>query len=326
MDKIDYEKINFRRRTVQYARSYTEESNAGGGITHTPKPGTVLDDGVLPTPENMAYIDGKIKELVDAANALIEEAEALERTVSAQGTSIGNNARGISDAQRVNEQQSAAIAALTSAHNALAEDEEALEMSFNTFTARRDNPNQVTKAQVGLGSVPNVSTNDQTPTFTEATSNQNLASGEKLSLSLGKIARGLKKLWEHITATGNVHNMKAADIGAFAPIQGEYTGNDATSRKIELFRDGETFTPTVVIYCDETGTFADDIKGACGGIIYQGSPQYNWALGYESTTRSATTKVAEIVSGGFMVYSGGSSNHTRKQPNKSGIKYRYIAW
>ena len=136
MDKIDYQKINFRRRTVQYARSYTEENNAGGGITHTPKPGSVLDDGVLPTPENMAYIDGKIKELVDAANALIEEAEALERTVSAQGTSIGNNARGISDAQRVNEQQSAAIAALTSAHNALAEDEEALEVSFDAFAAR----------------------------------------------------------------------------------------------------------------------------------------------------------------------------------------------
>ena len=101
MDKIDYQKINFRRRTVQYARSYTEENNAGGGITHTPKPGSVLDDGVLPTPENMAYIDGKIKELVDAANALIEEAEALERTVSAQGTSIAMSTWSFSPAGRI---------------------------------------------------------------------------------------------------------------------------------------------------------------------------------------------------------------------------------
>lgn len=213
MDKIDYQKINFRRRTVQYARSYTEENNAGGGITHTPKPGSVLDDGVLPTPENMAYIDGKIKELVDAANALIEEAEALERTVSAQGISIDNNARGISDIQRVDERQSSNIAELTRAHNALAEDEEALEVSFNAFAARRDNPNEVTKAQVGLGSVPNVSTNDQTPTFTEATSNQNLASGEKLSLSLGKIARGLKQLWAHIGKRDNPHEVTKVQVG-----------------------------------------------------------------------------------------------------------------
>lgn len=214
MEKIEYEKINFRRRTVQYARSYTEESNAGGGITHTPAPGTVLDQGTLPTPENMAYIDGKIKELVDVANALIEEAEALERTVSAQGTSIDNNARGISDIQRVDERQSSNIAELTRAHNALAEDEEALEESFNAFAARRDNPNEVTKAQVGLGNVPNVSTNDQTPTFTEAASNQNLASGEKLSLSLGKIARGLKKLWEHLNDTNNAtHKVTKAQVG-----------------------------------------------------------------------------------------------------------------
>lgn len=213
MDKIDYEKINFRRRTVQYARSYTEENNAGGGITHTPKPGSVLDDGVLPTPENMAYIDGKIKELVDAANALIEEAEALERTVSAQGTSIDNNARGISDIQRVDERQSSNIAELTRAHNALAEDVETDENTASAHYTNKANPHEVTKAQVGLGNVPNVSTNDQTPTFTEAASNQNLASGEKLSLSLGKIARGLKQLWAHIGKRDNPHEVTKAQVG-----------------------------------------------------------------------------------------------------------------
>lgn len=46
-----------------------------------------------------------------------------------------------------------------------------------------------TKSEVGLGNVPNVSTNDQTPTFTEASTRANIASGEKLSVILGKIKK-----------------------------------------------------------------------------------------------------------------------------------------
>lgn len=47
----------------------------------------------------------------------------------------------------------------------------------------------ITKANIGLGNVPNVATNDQTPTFTQATTRANLTSGEKLSISLGKISK-----------------------------------------------------------------------------------------------------------------------------------------
>ena len=46
-----------------------------------------------------------------------------------------------------------------------------------------------TASEVGLGNVPNVSTNDQTPTFTEASTRANIASGEKLSVILGKIKK-----------------------------------------------------------------------------------------------------------------------------------------
>ena len=48
-----------------------------------------------------------------------------------------------------------------------------------------NNPHKVTKSQVGLSEVPNVSTNDQTPTFTIASVLANLASGEKLSVAFG---------------------------------------------------------------------------------------------------------------------------------------------
>lgn len=51
------------------------------------------------------------------------------------------------------------------------------------------NPHGTTAADVGLGNVPNVSTNDQEPTFTEATTRNNIASGEKLSVIFGKIQK-----------------------------------------------------------------------------------------------------------------------------------------
>ena len=54
----------------------------------------------------------------------------------------------------------------------------------------------ITKANVGLSNVPNVTTNNQTPTFTQASTLSNIASGEKLSVILGK----LMKLFSSLTS------------------------------------------------------------------------------------------------------------------------------
>lgn len=63
--------------------------------------------------------------------------------------------------------------------------------------SNKSNPHGVTKAQVGLGSVPNVATNDQVPTFTQATTLANLTSGEKLTVMLGKIAKAIADFTTH---------------------------------------------------------------------------------------------------------------------------------
>lgn len=60
---------------------------------------------------------------------------------------------------------------------------------LTSHTGNKSNPHGVTKSQVGLGNVPNVATNDQTPTFTQATTRANIASGEKLSVIMGKIMK-----------------------------------------------------------------------------------------------------------------------------------------
>ena len=58
-----------------------------------------------------------------------------------------------------------------------------------------------TASEVGLGNVPNVTTDNQTPTFTIAGANAELTSGEKLSVAFGKIAKAIKSLISHIADT-----------------------------------------------------------------------------------------------------------------------------
>lgn len=53
----------------------------------------------------------------------------------------------------------------------------------------KSNPHEVTKSQVGLSNVPNVTTDDQAPTFTQASLRANISSGETLSVTLGKIMK-----------------------------------------------------------------------------------------------------------------------------------------
>ena len=57
--------------------------------------------------------------------------------------------------------------------------------------------NKPCKADVGLGSVPNVTTNNQTPTFTSAAALAGLTSGETLSVSLGKTAKAISDYITH---------------------------------------------------------------------------------------------------------------------------------
>ena len=57
--------------------------------------------------------------------------------------------------------------------------------------------NKPGKADVGLGNVPNVTTNNQTPTFTSAAALAGLSSGETLSVSLGKTAKAISDYISH---------------------------------------------------------------------------------------------------------------------------------
>lgn len=69
---------------------------------------------------------------------------------------------------------------------------------FSSHIDNKSNPHGVTKVQVGLGNVPNVATNNQTPSYTEATTLSKLSSGEKLSVAFGKISKAVTDLISHV--------------------------------------------------------------------------------------------------------------------------------
>ena len=69
------------------------------------------------------------------------------------------------------------------------------------------------KENVGLGNVPNVATNDQTPTYTEATTLTNITSGEKLSTAFGKIKKAIADLISHLANKNNPHGVNAEKVG-----------------------------------------------------------------------------------------------------------------
>ncbi len=70
--------------------------------------------------------------------------------------------------------------------------------------ADESNPHKTDHVQVGLGNVPNVTTNDQTPTYTESPALSALSSGETLSAAFGKTAKAIRTFIEHITEHASV--------------------------------------------------------------------------------------------------------------------------
>ena len=91
-------------------------------------------------------------------------------------------------------------------------------------TAYRTGNVNITKANVGLGNVPNVATNDQTPTYTAASANANLTSGEKLSVAMGKISRAITSLISHLA--DDTRHITAAERTEWNEKTGKFTGTN----------------------------------------------------------------------------------------------------
>ena len=66
---------------------------------------------------------------------------------------------------------------------------------------------------IGLGNVPNVSTDNQTPSFTQADTLENITSKEKLSIMFGKVSKAIDSLINHFANEDNPHHVTKSQVG-----------------------------------------------------------------------------------------------------------------
>ena len=112
---------------------------------------------------------------------------------------------------------------------------------MDSHLADTGNPHGVTKAQVGLGNVPNVPTNDQAPTFSRAAARENIKSGEKLSLIFGKVMKWFADL-KAVAFSGSYNDLSdrpgigngKITIRQGGEVKGAFTTNQSGDGTIDL--------------------------------------------------------------------------------------------
>lgn len=107
----------------------------------------------------------------------------------------------------------------------------------NEHISDAENPHNVTKEQIGLGNVENVSVNDAAPKFTEAETDENIVSGESASTLWGKVKKAISSLAAHIANTNNPHGVTAEKINA-AKSSHTHSVTDINSGTLSTARGG----------------------------------------------------------------------------------------
>lgn len=168
---------------------------------------------------------------------------------------------------------------------------------------RRGNVN-ITKENIGLGNVPNVTTNNQTPTFSAASTRSNIASGDTITTLFGKIAKWFSDL-KTVAFTGAYSDLSGKPS---IPSKVSDLTNDSGFTKVEMSRNLTSGTKVGTLTIDGTAfdlyapagyTLPKASASALGGIKVGTnlSIDANGVLSAKDTTYSvATTKANGLLS------------------------------
>lgn len=132
----------------------------------------------------------------------------------------------------------------------------------------QENPHSVTKEQVGLGNVPNVSTNNQTPTYRTATTFATLVSGEKMSIAFGKIKLAIEQLILHLANRDNPHKVTAEQTGA-AKKAHTHDASDINQGTLPIARGGTGVTSIAALH-----TLLEQKSMVCGSYVGEGGTSH----------------------------------------------------
>lgn len=208
--------------------------------------------------------------------------------------------------------------------------------SFTTNASSAKSINiTMAKGDVGLSNVPNVTTNNQTPTFSEATTRANIASGEKLSVIFGKIMKWFTDLKDlaFIAKDGNTTTYLRGD-GTWQAFPTIPTVNDAT---LTIQKNGttvKTFTANASsnVTCNITvPTKTSDITNDSGFVTTDEKVKqtplpfntgssiqwYRLALG---RTRDNNEETNAIYKTSDLVFSDSNEGETSTTPGKASLR------
>lgn len=148
---------------------------------------------------------------------------------------------------------------------------------FLAHLSDNNNPHKVTKKQVELEHVPNVATNDQTPTFEEAEERENIASREKLSVIMGKVRKWFSDLKE--AAFYYVANNLLTTLPGFAldARQGKVLEDQITQLYSDITAPGDT----LFVFDYQNGKYGYNLsptRGADTFVPFSGEEAFRLAL------------------------------------------------
>lgn len=229
-------------RTIQLTGditgSATTDGSSGWSITTTIANkgvangvATLDENGHVPSTQLPSYVDDVIEGYIsDDKTTFYEDKEQTEKVAALTGKIYVdlNSLRTYRWGGTTYAEISESLALGETSSTAYAGDKGAIAYTHSQKTS--GNPHGVTKSDVGLGNVPNVTTNDQTPTFSQASTLTNIASGEKTSTIFGKIMKAIADFISHLANRDNPHGVTQAQIGlenvenkSSATIRGELT-------------------------------------------------------------------------------------------------------
>lgn len=165
---------------------------------------------------------------------------------------------------------------------------------------RRGNVN-LTKADIGLGNVLNVNTNDQAPTFTQATAREAFKSGEKLSQILGKVSKWFADLKTGAFSTV-VNNDTTTAAGYVADARIVKVHGDEIDALKKSVSDGKK-TVAAAITAQGVNTAADaEFSVMATNVNTVGTNKYNAGI---TATRKGTATAGQVLTGYTFTNSSG---------------------
>lgn len=251
---------NVENKSSETIRSEITKENITNALGYTPP---TTDDALTSAKE---YTNGKIADLINGSPETLD--------------TLGEIAQAINDNKTVVETLNTAIG--TKANTS----------DLTAHTGNKNNPHSVTKTQVGLENVPNVTTNDQTPTYSDTTTFATLSSGEKISVAFAKIKLAISNLISHISNTSNPHSVTKSQVGL-----GNVENKSSATIRAELTKDNVTtalgYIPpkndTVYTLPSATSSVLGGVKTGdnitnTSGTISLSKDNVTSALGYTPTT------------------------------------------